>query len=654
MQRAENVASWWHQWLSPGLLRALLVRPALHRLTLPPGDSLFPLEKHLPITISVLGRALTIAFVFLVSTELFPDDMKVGRKLWSVLLVWLVSFHFGVAFEKAGLPKALGMLVGGTLLQNLPGAGGCVYLAINAPVPPATMPVYDPNCAAPPPVEGLNADASRLIRAGAMALVLARSGLSLDVKTIVGYGKNFFLFASVPSLVEALVGASILSSLFSFPFLLSLSASFMISAVGPAIIVAGCSSVKDRGYRPEAPNFLITCCCFDDATCIIGFNIFLHAFVRTGGNAAWQYALGPLNLVFGIFFGLLLGGLVSLTSVWNRGIKRTIILAFSCFSLIYVADSQGVLGAGAIGNIVMGLSTRFFWQRGWPKRFLSEEHRSNVELQAQAMISESLGLLSTAWYLCFYPLLFGLIGASLNFKAVDPLIAGRAITYAVIAVTLRAIVATCVAANFKQFTKRERIFMGLSWVSKATTQAAFATVPLDEMTKWCTTEGYDPAAPTNILYRGRYSCKSMLDWGNAIQWCCVMSIFVGTPLGTIFMTNGAQFLLKMLPEGERVKRQPPAPPATEAAGAEGGEQTWLLAAEGLLAEEALLEGADAPPPPPPPLPPPGASIWDLAQDATGRRYFFSRGESAQTAWHLPDRSVATARARRAAEALKIV
>lgn len=106
----------------------------------------------------------------------------------------------------------------------------------------------------PPPIEGLNADASRLIRAGAMALVLARSGLSLDLRTIIGYGSSFFAFATIPTLVEAMAGAAIAMGLFGMPFLLAASMSFMVSAVGPAIIVAGCSAVKDKGHRPEVAS----------------------------------------------------------------------------------------------------------------------------------------------------------------------------------------------------------------------------------------------------------------------------------------------------------------------------------------------------------------------------------------------------------------
>ena len=108
------------------------------------------------------------------------------------------------------------------------------------------------------------------------------------------------------------------------------------------------------------------------------------------------------------------------------------------------------------------------------------------------------------------------------------------------------------------------------------------------------------------------------------------------------MTNGAPFLLKLLPESERPPkssshgktRATPAP--AEVADAEG---------EWLLAPDVPDDDTAPPPPPPPPLPPPGAGMWDVARDAdTGRRYFFSR-EGGLAAWHLPEGSVATPRAR---------
>ena len=135
------------------------------------------------------------------------------------------------------------MLAAGVVLQNIPGSHGL-----------------------PPPIAELDPVASRLIRAGAMALVLVRSGLSLDLSAIRAYGWAFPVFATVPTLLEGLVGGGLLVAMFGMPYLLALSCSFMVCAVGPAIVVAAAQTVKERGFNPRAPDFLMAACCFDDGT----------------------------------------------------------------------------------------------------------------------------------------------------------------------------------------------------------------------------------------------------------------------------------------------------------------------------------------------------------------------------------------------------
>lgn len=118
----------------------------------------------------------------------------------------------------------------------------------------------------------LNGDWSRDLRACAMALVLVRAGLGIDMATVRSYGLCIPAMALLPSLIESLTGAAVATAIIpGMPLLLGWTMSFIVSAVGPAIVSAGCGAVKDRGFNPRAPNFLMTTCCFDDAVCIIGF-----------------------------------------------------------------------------------------------------------------------------------------------------------------------------------------------------------------------------------------------------------------------------------------------------------------------------------------------------------------------------------------------
>lgn len=137
--------------------------------------------------------------------------------------------------------------------------------------------------------------------------------------------------------------------------------------------------------------------------------------------------------------------------------------------------------------------------------------------------------------------------ASLNIRKVTPATGRLALAYAAFCVTVRFIVSLVVTRlpPFRRFSPKERIFMALCWISKATTQAAFATQPLVLLTQWIEEHPGEE-------WRG-YSHSQMLAFGVSIQWSCVLSIFLGAPLGTIFMTNLAPKLLDMLPAQEDAK-----------------------------------------------------------------------------------------------------
>ena len=103
--------------------------------------------------------------------------MEPGGKLWSLLLLWCISYHAGEGFERVGAPKALGMLVSGLILRSLPHGNHLAY-----------------------PLDHLVTWWSKDIRAGAMALVLLRAGLGMDLSSVLAYGWSLPLMATLPSL----------------------------------------------------------------------------------------------------------------------------------------------------------------------------------------------------------------------------------------------------------------------------------------------------------------------------------------------------------------------------------------------------------------------------------------------------------------------
>ena len=200
------------------------------------------------------------------------------------------------------------------------------------------------------------------------------------------------------------------------------------------------------------------------------------------------------------------------------------------------------------------------------------------------MLKESLGGLYKVWNISFYPLLFGLIGASLDVRVADPEIGRLAVAYSFFTIAVRffATLLSTLLPPFRGFSTRERVFMAFAWISKATTQAAFATVPLLTIAAWVADhpgESWKGNTPEQLLLFGKY-----------IQWTCVIAIFTGTPLGTVLIVNGAHFLLdhpgKM---GSKAGEDAPAQAVVEmmcadaAAEGDGGDGDAASRGEGVIA-----------------------------------------------------------------------
>ena len=495
---------------------------------------MFPLDKHWPGAVACVppspcvacarqlrlrtsGRRRCIARVFMLSLAyivlrtVYPQGMSPGESLWSICLVWLCAFHAGDFLEYCGAPKALGMLCAGLALRLMPGVAGL-----------------------PPPLEGLSDDWSRNVRAGAMALIMLRAGLGINLRTLARFGWSFIAMSTLPALSESLLCAPVAMVLFDMPFLLAWSMSAMIAAVGPATITSGCAAVKERGYAPRAPNFLMAAACFDDATCIILFNLLLHSFVGSVSGDI-SYVLSLLALLLSPLAGAGAACLLSVTAIWCTPARRSGILVIICAMLMYVASSYEQIGAGAIANLTLGLCTRHAWLRGWPYPLLSGEHRDDVGRAGVDMLLQAHRHLAALWHVALFPLLFGLLGASFDVGRTGPSAVSAAV-YALVAIGVRCVATLGISQAMPRFTRRERIFLALSWSSKAAAQAAFATAPRKLLEQWIY------AHPGELL-RGAWAPETLLSWADDIQRCCIFAIFISNPIAMLCINNGAYFLL---------------------------------------------------------------------------------------------------------------
>lgn len=72
------------------------------------------------------------------------------------------------------------------------------------------------------------------------------------------------------------------------------------------------------------PSTVVISASFDDVIAITGYAVFSHIAITGQGNIGWPIAQGPMQVVFGIVGGLLIGIALSYTRIFDTLIKRIV------------------------------------------------------------------------------------------------------------------------------------------------------------------------------------------------------------------------------------------------------------------------------------------------------------------------------------------
>ncbi len=104
--------------------------------------------------------------------------------------------------------------------------------------------------------------------------------------------------AFLPGLAEAIFDAGIATVVFRMPFTLAMALGFILKAVGPGLVVPAMFQLQKQGLGAAKgiPSTVVIAASFDDIVAITGFSIFINIAIATGENAAWQIAIGPLQV----------------------------------------------------------------------------------------------------------------------------------------------------------------------------------------------------------------------------------------------------------------------------------------------------------------------------------------------------------------------
>ena len=349
--------------------------------------------------------------------------------LTSLALLFLLGMFLGWVFKKLHLPALLGMLLAGIVI------GPHMLNLLDGSLLPVSLD----------------------LRQMALIIILTRAGLSLDIGDLKKVGRPAILMCFVPACFE-IAGIMLIA-----PRLLSISLTeaavmgAVVAAVSPAVVVPKMLRLMEKGYgtNKSIPQMIMAGASVDDVLVIV---VFMAAVGLAQGKGISPLSILqiPASIATGIGAGIVCGILLNLFfgKVPMHGTAKVVVLLSLSFLLVALESSGIVPFSGLPAVMSMGAAIR----------------KKNLAL------ADGLSAQYAKLWVGAEVLLFALVGAAVHLPYA--LAAGAA----VIAVVLGALVFRMVGVRTSliktKLTAKERGFCMITYMPKATVQAAIGSIPL--------------------------------------------------------------------------------------------------------------------------------------------------------------------------------
>merc|ERR1719414_110898 len=369
---------------------------------------------------------------------------------------------------------------------------------------------------------------SRTLRLVCLTVILLMAGLELDPVQLMKLSAMVVRATFIPCFVEALVVAILSHFLLGFPWTVGFMLGFVLAAVSPAVIIPSLMTLSQRGYgvAKGIPTLVIAACSADDVVAISGFGIFL-GLTFSKGKPLWQLILhGPIEVIIGVSFGVFWGILAQ----WipNKEHKhvaffRWLILLGGGLIALFGAHLIHYDGAGGLASIIMAFVAGMQWRReGWG------DHNP-VSKTFQRM------------WIILQPIIFALIGTEIQVDKIDGEVLGKSIGVLFLALIIR-MFGTYVAVMGGDLNVKEKIFMAIAWLPKATVQAALGPLFLAKVMEFELEKFEQLCDPDEYTIE---ECRGLwIKRGNDILTLAVLSILITAPLGALAILGAGPRLLE--------------------------------------------------------------------------------------------------------------
>lgn len=357
--------------------------------------------------------------------------------LTSLALIFLVGLCMAAICQKLKLPRIIGMLVTGMVLG------------------PYVLDFLDSS------ILSISAE----LRKMALIIILLKAGLSLNLNDLKKVGRPAVLLAFVPASFE-IVGYVLFAPIFLG--ISRIDAAVMgavLAAVSPAVVVPRMVQLMEEKYgtKQSIPQMIMAGALCDDIFVIVLFTTFL-GMAQGAKVSLLRFVNVPVSILLGILLGAVIGYVL----------YRFFETAYKHHN--YVRNSTKVI-------LVLGVSFLLTAVEGWLDGKVAVSGLLAVVSMACVLkakcipavskrLSEKFGKL----WIAAEVILFVLVGA-----AVDLRYTAAAGGFAVLVIFLSLIfrmagVFVCVLGTGLSW--KERLFCAISYLPKATVQAAIGSVPL--------------------------------------------------------------------------------------------------------------------------------------------------------------------------------
>lgn len=325
------------------------------------------------------------------------------------------------------------------------------------------------------------------LRKIALIVILLRAGLGINRSTLKKVGKTALKMSFLPCVIEGFTIAFVGRYILNISFIEAGMLGFIIAAVSPAVVVPQMLELINKGKGKEngVPTIILAASSIDDVFAITIFSTFLGLYGGRNISISGKLFSIPISILLGGGIGIL----IALLLIWIfkkfhlRDTEKTLIILASGMLLTSLEDifKNIVPIASLLGVMVVG----FVLLDKYPK--------------VANRISEKF---NKVWVFAEI-LLFVLVGAQVDVKViVHSGLLGLLVLF--IGLVARSI-GVYISLMGSNLNLKEKIFCIISFMPKATVQAAMGAVPL----------------------------ASGVASGNLILAIAVLSIIVTAPLGAV-------------------------------------------------------------------------------------------------------------------------